>query len=110
MERRRAKRKNVHIDAEITAGRISYAGVVENLAEHGISIETDSKNLLSDSTPFHPGAQFEVRFQTPSGEEITLQCKVAWSFQEAPYGLKRQTGMEIIFPPPGYMDFYNELP
>ena len=109
MERRRAKRKNVRIDAEITAGRVSYAGVVENLAEHGIGIETDSKNLLSDSTPFHPGAEFEVRFQTPTGEEIKLQCKVVWSFQEAPYGLKRQTGMEIIFPPPDYLDFYRDL-
>jgi hypothetical protein len=109
MERRRSKRKNVHIETKIVSDDESYSGIIENMSEYGISLETDSKDLLHTSTRFNYGADYKVIFKTPSGEEIQLHCKVTWSYKTAPHGLKRKIGMEIIFPPPSYVDFYKDL-
>ncbi len=109
MERRRSERKNVQIDARILTEKDSCDGVIENIAEDGICLETESKNLLSTTTRFHPGSEYKIAFQTPGGDDIKLHCKVAWSYKIAPHGLKRKIGMEIIFPPPVYVVFYRNL-
>ena len=109
MERRRSDRKKVSIEAKIVAEDASYQGVIENISLHGICLETDSGDILSDSKSFSPGSEFQVEFQTPLGEVLKLHCKVKWSFKNAPIGIKRSVGMEIIFPPPGYMELYKEL-
>jgi hypothetical protein len=109
MEKRRTKRKSVRIDTEIEAEDACFQGIIENVAEHGICLETDSKDLLGTSTRFNPGTEFQIKFQTPSGDDIKVHCKVTWSYKIAPHGLKRKIGMEIIFPPPDYIDFYRTL-
>ena len=107
IENRRSKRKAVHIEAEIVSGDAVYSVIIENIAEHGICIETDSADLLKSSTRFNPGKEYEIKFRAPTGDDIKLHCKVSWSYQTAPHGLKKKIGMEIIFPPPGYVDFCN---
>ncbi len=107
MERRRSKRKNICINAEIVLEGTSYPAIIESFSENGINLETDSKDHLSNATRFNPETEFEIRFKTPYGEEIKLHCKVIWSYRTAPHGLKRKIGMEIIFPPPSYVDFYR---
>ena len=107
MERRRSKRKKICMDAEIVMEDATYAVITESISEHGINLETSSGYLLSTSTRFNTGTEFEVKLQTPSGELIKLHCKVIWSFKTAPHGLKRKVGLEIIFPPPAYVDFYK---
>ena len=105
MERRNTQRKKVRIEAELVSEEISCTGLVENLSVRGISLETDSSDLLSQSTRFAPGTKFQVKFQTSAGELITLNCKVIWSFKTAPHGLRKKVGMEVVFPPPSYIDF-----
>jgi hypothetical protein len=107
MERRRSRRKNVNIEAKIISEGTGYSANIENISKHGISLETNSKDILDTSTRFNPGTEFKVKFQTPSGEEINLYCKVIWSYKAAPHGLKSKIGMEVIFPPPSYIDFYE---
>ena len=109
MERRRSERKSVQIEARILTEQARYDGVIENIAEDGICVETESKNMLCTSTRFNPGTEYEIAFQTPDGGDIKLHCKVAWSYKMAPHGLKRKIGMEIIFPPPVYVDFCRNL-
>ncbi len=109
MERRRSKRIHVRMDAEIISGDANYSGIVENISEHGLCLETDSKDLLGKDTRFNPGTEFRVKFKIQSGEQIRLHCKVTWSYSAAPQGLKRKIGMEIIFPPPAYVDFYRNV-
>ncbi len=109
MERRRSIRKKVHIEAEIVSEDISHSGIIENVSEHGINIETASKSLFNTTTLFTPGTELEVRFQDSSGERIRLHCKVIWSYKTAPHGLTNRAGMEIIFPPPDYIDFYKKI-
>lgn len=105
MEKRRSKRKRVHIEAEIISGQDNCPGMIENISEHGLCIETDSEDILGVKDRFHPGTDFEIRFRAPSGDEIKINCRVVWSFRAAPQGLRKKIGMEIIFPPPSYIDF-----
>ncbi len=109
MERRRSDRKKADIEIEIISGEKKYSGTIENLSEHGLYLETSSINILKDSTDFDPGIDCEVRFSDSLGDEISLSCKVVWSYGIAPEGLKMKVGMEIIFPPPVYLNFYNSF-
>lgn len=109
MERRRSKRKKVNIKLEIKIGDKSYPGVIENISENGLNFGTSSEGLLSASTRFNAGNEFEVTFQIPDGETLKLHCKVIWSFKTAPLGVERKVGAEVIFPPPAYIAFYNSI-
>ncbi|KPK02505.1 MAG: hypothetical protein AMK71_02005 [Nitrospira bacterium SG8_35_4] len=105
MERRNSRRKKARVEAEFISEDFSCTGTIENLSVRGISLETDSTDLLSQSTRFTPGTKLQVKFHTPAGELITLNCKVIWSFKTAPHGLRKKVGMEVVFPPPSYIDF-----
>jgi hypothetical protein len=105
MERRNSQRKKARVEAEFVSEDFSCTGIIENLSVRGISLETDSATLLSQSTRFTSGRKFQVKFQTPAGGLITLNCKVIWSFKTAPHGLRKKVGMEVVFPPPSYIDF-----
>jgi hypothetical protein len=104
MERRRYKRKNVKIKAEMIVDERIYHGVIDNISERGMNIETDAKDILSGCKDFLPGTKLMVRFHTPEGELLTLNCRVVWSFNMGPGGTIKKIGMEVIFPPPGYID------
>jgi len=109
MERRRSRRKSVHIEAEVISNGYNKSAFIENISEHGINLDMSSENALNPSTRFNPGSEYEVKFKTPSGDTIRLHCKVIWSFKLAPHGLRKKVGMEIIFPPPEYLAFYKSL-
>ncbi len=109
MERRRSDRKKAEIEIEIISDGKKQAGLIENLSEHGLYLETAVVNILQDSTGFVPGAECEVRFSDNSGEQIRLNCKVVWSYGIAPEGSRVKVGMDIIFPPPLYLSFYKSI-
>ncbi len=109
MERRRSPRKKVQIEANLISGDENFTGKIENISQHGIYLETDSKDPLSSSTRFSSGTEYEVRFRIPEGEETRLRCKVIWSYKTAPHGMTKQIGMEVVFPPPEYIDFCNDI-
>lgn len=109
MERRRSRRKSVSLQARIESPGAAFDGIIENISEHGLCMETDAQHLLKPSTRFQSGAEYEVRFQASSGGEIRLRCRVAWSYKAAPQGMKEKIGMEIVFPPPDYVEFYRHL-
>ena len=106
-ERRRCKRKSVRIKAEIISEETSCSGFIDNISERGISLETDSTNFLSRSTRFTPGSKYQIKFETPVGEPLNLNCKVSWSFKTGTHGIIRKVGLEVIFPPPNFIDFCN---
>lgn len=108
MERRLYKRKNVHIEGEIILEDSSCNCVIGNISEKGVYVETTCSNLLSTSTGFTSGTKLKVKFRT-SNETINIDCKVMWSFKVAPLGLTKQIGMEVVFPPPSYMEFYKAI-
>ncbi len=108
-EKRRSKRKNVDFKGEIILNDLVYAGTIENISEKGIYIETEPVDPLSQNSLFTTGMELRIHFQSPSGEMLKLHCKVIWSYKAEPQGLTEKTGMEVIFPPPGFIELYNEL-
>jgi hypothetical protein len=108
MERRRSPRKKVRIEANLISGGENFTAKIENVSPHGIYLMTESKDPLGSSTRFSSGTEYEVRFRIPEGGETRLRCKVMWSYKTAPHGMTKQIGMEVVFPPPEYIDFCNE--
>ncbi len=109
MERRRSRRKTVNIGAEIASGDTKYQSIIENLSEVGFSVETDTIDPLDSKPRFSPGDEFEVVFNTPSGEPMQLNCRIIWAYKSAPDGLTQIIGMEIIDPSDAYLQFYKAL-
>lgn len=107
MERRRSKRKNVHIELEIISVDKSYSGFIENISESGINVETPSIDPLSTATRFTPGNEFELKFKAPPGLEIRIDCRVIWSYKTSPQGLSKKIGFTIINPSDKYLEFYR---
>lgn len=105
MDRRQCRRKKVRIETELASGDVICSGTIENISVRGISLETESSNLLGRPTHFTPGTKFVLKFKTPSGEVMSLNCRVIWSFQAGPDGITIKVGMEVVFPPPSYIDF-----
>ncbi len=97
----------IRIEAEMVSENTTCTGLIENISEQGIYLETESAGPLHSSTRFSPGTKFQVKFQTPFGETLKLDCQVMWAFKTSPFGLRKKIGMEVIFPPPGYIDFCN---
>jgi len=108
MERRLSKRVNVKLGAELVSGDRTYAGVIENLSEHGIFMRT-----VPWETPVNclPGTTIVLKFQPSSGETLSLHCEVKWlHIDKTPsLGLTNSMGMAIIDPPRQYKEFLRPL-
>jgi len=104
-ERRQSPRKNADIDAEVTSGDFTCQAVIKNVSERGMSIITDSEDIFGHRSRFTPGLKLVVKFRTPADETISLNCRVRWSFKTGPDGIKRKAGLEVVFPPPSYIEF-----
>ncbi|UCE72691.1 MAG: PilZ domain-containing protein [Nitrospiraceae bacterium] len=107
MEKRREVRKKVNIRAEIVSDVATYQATIENISDRGIHIETNAGDPLTKEKNIVPGRTMEVKFTLPSGEALNLRGKIIWSFKTQPHGLTISIGMEIVFPPPSYIDFCN---
>lgn len=105
-ERRRSKRIIVKLKTEIVTESQGHTGFLENLSEEGIYMITAPANPMID---FPPGTSLELKFLLPSKELLNLKCKVKWSFRTPPHGLTNSMGLEIIDPPPQYMELLEAL-
>jgi hypothetical protein len=108
-EKRRSRRKNVSIRGEIILDDMRCSGNIENISENGIYMEIESETALNRSCRFIPGTELRIHFQSPAGELLKLHCKVIWSYKSEPEGLTEKIGMEVIFPPPGFVEMYKGL-
>lgn len=98
MEARQHKRIIVNLPAELILKDTRYACTIENLSEKGLyAIAAPRK-----SSEFTAGAPAEVRFLSPSGEKLVLQCKIIWSYLTPPHGYTSSIGMEITEYPSAY--------
>lgn len=108
MEKRRFKRINFQLNAEVTLNGKSYKGFVENLSEKGlfkiIDIEDDLTNIV-------PGSTLEVKLYLPSGKKLNLECNIVWAQIDTklPRVSKYNMGLEILSPPPEYTEFIGTL-
>ena len=92
--------------AKLTSNSISYPGIIENLSKTSLYIRAASMNSNSDLTP---GKTLKVNFNSDSGEEISVFCRIQWSYKTPPYGITDSLGMEIIDPLSNYEEFFEAL-
>ncbi len=83
-----------------------YPAIVENLSENGLYIRAASNEPTSELTP---GKTLKVNFNSDSGEEISLLCRILWSYKTPPHGITDSLGMEIIYPLSNYEEFFETL-
>lgn len=107
MEKRRFKRIKVKLKAERISGDEKYGVLIEDISENGIHIITTPSNTHKKYTP---GTDIDLKFLLISGETLNLHCKVIWAHSKIPPdGLTDSIGMEIIDPPPKYIEFVKAL-
>lgn len=135
MQKRRSNRKRITVsmDAKLISGKKVYDGFIENISEHGIrwyhysGVVEDfpERKIYIKTAPSqialncNPGAIIDLEFQIPSGETISLQCRVIWSKSRLHGPAKRIhfdtphaysiIGMEIIAPPQQYKKFFKSI-
>ncbi len=107
MEKRHSRRIKVDLDAERISGDEKYGVFIENISECGIHIITTHSN---EHRKYAPGTDIDLRFHFSSGETLNLHCRVRWAYSKVPpNGLTDCIGLEIINPPPKYIEFVRAL-
>ncbi|MBI4843817.1 MAG: PilZ domain-containing protein [Nitrospirae bacterium] len=106
--KRRSKRVEYRLDAEVVLRDRSYRGSIENFSEVGIfKISVPDEEVVE----FIPGADVTVRFKLPSDKAIDLNCNIKWLrvTTEPLSGIVYSMGMEIMNPPEEYLKFVKIL-
>ena len=107
MEKRRSNRIKINLRAERISGDNSHGIFIENISENGINIIVANEKTLKE---FLPGKDVDLRFRLSSGEALNLRCKVKWSCPDSPPDIRTESiGLEIIDPPPRYIEFVRTL-
>ncbi len=96
MKKRHTERIAAGYKAEIFYGNKRYPGIIENLSASGVNVLTDP---LDSDIDFLPEDSIDLKFESPTGEEVILNCKIMWSSKMPPHNLRHRIGMEIIYPP-----------
>ncbi len=106
MEKKRAKRILVDLEATITLDSNNYQGYIWNVSQEGLSIRTIY--LKSTVEYFNTKKPIKLSFEIPSGETLFLNCKIKW-FLRVPNSYRITVGMAIIKPTLKYKEFYKSL-
>lgn len=107
-EKRRHKRINYRVNAEIRYDAKHFKGVIENFSHEGIfKIVFPEKSVID----FYPEEALEISFTYPPKDTFNLDCRIKWVRikRENPLFLKYQLGVQIIKPSPEYKDFVKNL-
>ena len=92
--------------AKLILNRARYEATIENFSENGIKVITESKDTALD---FLPDEAIDLEFEIPSGEVLSLHCKVKWSNKLSSDSLIQDIGLEITENSPEYEDFFKSL-
>ena len=106
----RPVRKAVQFPAQLISGDERYNGFVINMSVRGVGMFVNT-SFPENTINCTRGSVLGLELVTPTGELLTLQCEVRWiRIQESPSeGLTTSMGMEVIAPPPGFMQLFNNL-
>jgi len=107
MEKRRGKRTTVHLKAERISGDEKYGVFIENISEKGIHMLAAHATV---HTHYSAGKTIDVQFHIAHRKPLVLHCRVRWSCPKVPpNGMTDSIGLEIIDPPPQYIEFVKTL-
>ena len=103
MMERLSERYLKEFKAKLILNRDRYEATIENFSENGIKVITDI------AVDFLPDETIDLEFEIPSGEVLSLHCKVKWSNKLSSDSLIQDIGLEITENSPEYEDFFKSL-
>ncbi len=106
----RSKRKAVQIAACLINNNTKYAGFIINISSRGVGLYLNTK--FSESTiECEKGSILKLELESPSGESISMQCKVMWlRIKKRPENsLTTSLGLEVFNPSPSFMKLFESL-
>ncbi|HMK48469.1 MAG TPA: PilZ domain-containing protein [Thermodesulfovibrionales bacterium] len=107
MEKRGANRIKISLKAERISGDKKHGVFIENISESGMNIIIANEKTLRE---YFPGNDVDLRFHLSSGEALNLHCRVRWFCPDSPPDIRTESiGLEIIDPPPRYIEFVRTL-
>jgi hypothetical protein len=107
----------VNLEAELIVDGKSYSGIIGSLSENSIYVRITHHEITHNSPM---GINAELTFQLHKGTTLNLPCKMTWLY-EAPQDENVHNtgtfsspkyvsmGMEIINPPPEYINLLSNL-
>jgi len=107
-DKRRFKRIDTEIRAEVTIDNKHYEGFIKNISEAGLAEIVFGDVEITD---FAPEKILGVKFHKPSGEDSDVHGKIVWLRlnRDNPDRLRYCMGIEIISPPARYKKFVKTL-
>ena len=101
--KRQHERFVITLNAKVIIGGKTYAGVIGNVSEEGVSstittyIETDEQ--------FTPHKIIHLVFELPSGDTVNLDCEIRWYLRPREHGPNLLLGLYIVAPPAKYTEW-----
>jgi hypothetical protein len=92
----------VNVKANIFSEGIRYRVIIESFCEDGIYCITLPEK---SSTIISPGSWIKLKFQSPSGETISMDCRVKWSYRTPPHFITTSIGLHVLNPFTDYEKF-----
>lgn len=108
IDKRGPQRTFLVLQAEIISSGNIYGGIIKNISETGLFVETVPTREITD---FVPERILELKFKSSHGETINLTCEVVWLYsKKLQHGLKQNNlGVEITVPSMKYKRFLKTL-
>ncbi len=103
IDQRTAKRVTAGFKTEILFGNNIYTGIIENLSASGVSVLTDPIESEVDFQSYEP---IELKFLSPKGEDVKLDCTIMWSSAIPPHNIRYRIGMELVGRPWDKISFF----
>jgi len=103
MERRSDQRTSTGFSTEILYDNGRYTGTIENISASGVNVLTDPIDTEIEFPSYDP---IELKFKSPDGKEIVLQCTIMWSSKIPPDNIRYRIGMELVGKPWDKISFF----
>ncbi|UCD34413.1 MAG: PilZ domain-containing protein [Nitrospiraceae bacterium] len=106
----RPVRKSVRLPASLITREGVYQGYIINISASGVGMFIDT-HVQESTIGCSQGSILTVEFTFGSGELIALWCRICWLriISNADNGITTSMGMEVIDPPPGFVNMYHSL-
>lgn len=95
MERRRAERYAIDVDADIIFNGNIYNGTIENFSHSGLGLKSAFNERLN---MVDTGSKIDVKFNIFHQNEVNFPCEVRWKrkYDDPEHGSILRMGMEYL--------------
>ncbi|RJR14740.1 MAG: PilZ domain-containing protein [Nitrospiraceae bacterium] len=105
--KRRHKRFVITLHAKVIIGEKTYAGVIGNVSEEGLS--STITTFIKTDEQFTPDRIIHLVFDLPSGDPVDLPCEIRWYLRPRDDAPTLILGLYILEPPSQYTKWISRF-